>query len=164
MLALQLSEQTSIGDEARANRRGAHRPSGVAGGQPPGAGEANKAEFRCAVGLIEGHAQDPSDGGNVDDMAAPAFEHAGEQGAGQQHGTCQVDRDGLLDFRRTPVIESQAGIDAGVVHQDVDASQLLDAVRQGGNGPWIGHVGNDVSHLPAGFFAQRRGNFFQSVC
>ena len=85
-------------------------------------------------------------------MTAPAgalLDHALGDPLGGEHQAAQVGVDDAVEDARVQVEEAGDRVDAGVVDQDVDRSELLDAAGgQPAAGRRVGDVGLDGPHLP----------------
>ena len=57
-------------------------------------------------------------------MATAAGEHAGHDGAGEQHRGLEVDRQGVGDIGFERLVEPGDALDAGVVDENVDHAEL----------------------------------------
>src|SRR5690606_37447020 len=87
----------------------------------------------------------------VDDAPAPAAvaQMTGE-GLGEEEGAAQVDAQDVVEILFVGVEKGSVLLDAGVVHQDIEAAHLLDGLRH--QPPTIGHradIGGDETGAPA---------------
>ena len=105
-----------------------------------GLAEADDGELRRRVGGAVGHRDASDRRGHVDDVAAPALDHAGRDGLGAEDDAVQVDVDdppghlvGLLEHR-------PERHDAGVVDEDVDRSDRGDLLQERGPRGRVGDV------------------------
>jgi hypothetical protein len=82
-------------------------------------------EFACTVRGFVNNAQPPTDAGHVDDHPASTLEHAGQQRQRQPHRGEEVDPHHRLDLGRVQRLDGAAFRHRGVVHQDVDAAEVV---------------------------------------
>jgi hypothetical protein len=90
-------------------------------------GEADQAGLgRAVVGLAE-VAEDAGRRGSVDDAAVVLFAHHAPGGQGDVEGALEVDVDDRLELLRVHVLERSVSQDAGVVDDDVDLAEGVEA-------------------------------------
>ena len=127
------------GDRAELDGEGADRPAAQVGPQP--GGQVGQPGLGGAVG---GQAREGGDAGHrrdVDQVAAPAREHAGQHLAAQLGGGEQVQGDHLLELVGGEVGEVGGELDGRVVDQQVDRAVAgLDPRDQGAQGVAVGEV------------------------
>ena len=116
-------------------------------------------------------------GGDADDAAKALFHHVAGHGVGHEEGAAEVDGNHAQpgigdDIEETGAAAGgaaaeagSAGVDAGVVDQDVEAAHLADGALHGVlNGVGIGDVGDDGQHaFVAADLAQIVGGLVEPV-
>ena len=133
---------SGLGDETGTDRRGAH-----AGAQVLGAQRVRELDETClagSVGDLEGGPELPRQRCDADHVPAPALQHPRQHEAREAHRRNQVDRDHAFQVGERSLVEHRRLLDAGVVDQHVDGSELAaHALQQLCGGVGRGHVGDE---------------------
>ena len=93
------------------------------------------------MGAVVGALEAPA-GGDADDAPAPLCEHVRRYGPAAQKRPEQVGADDPFPFVLGHVRHRAGGIDAGVVDQDIDRAEAVEAgMHHGFHGGFLRHVG-----------------------
>ncbi len=115
------------------------------------------------VRRVEGHRQMPCDRGDIHDVAGSTLEHLGQHVPRELHRRHQVGLDQLVHAFGRMRRERPRDLDAGVVHQDVDAPEFGAAVvDEAGALRRVGEIGGDDDGADA-VVAQRFGEAVEGV-
>lgn len=114
--------------------------------------EADGGEFTGAVVGEFFRSDESGGGGDGDDVAFATFEHVGEEGFGGPEEGEGVDAEGLDNLFIGEVEEVVAADDAGVVDEDVDASDFVfDLLGGGVDGFAVGDITGEAEDGASGF-------------